>query len=615
MPLLDLKTNLKSLKFGFDLPDGGSSKQPFVEKPIPSDDEPTPGASPDYLLRQGTLQRIADDETRFFKYFTSTPGLAFIAKQNILSLTSVQTEASRRFSPNQGTYLPTNTLAQLAANPFGGHLNFLGADPTGLIPGISIKKYGDLVNPPLGIGSIAEPDNNRLVSLSKDLGLIGEKPDETPPQTGLGGALQSARNFLSGGKTILYSYPGGPGAAEGIGKTNIYRYSSTGLDNPLRKNHPSYFYGKNNNKIHTPANPSTWVNIPLGATDYYNGTGLADLGQSGIVTPSSFLGSTFTLGNINTSVYKSGSLTTDTQITEQNNTQTYTQDQLIQQEKQSYIGQIREDFRKNLRNQTQSPSYSGDKAWDIRTNAGDPGYIGNDRTSYTQGNFEAVDKINALSLYQSSGVTKDDVKNDLIKFRITSIDGSGNNEKSVHIHFRAFIDSFSDSYGAQWTGERYPGRGEEFFRYGGFTRGISLSFTSAAQSKQELIPMYKKLNFLASNTMNDYSNSGYMRPPFIKLTVGGYLYEQFGFIRGINYGWEMAAPFEIGINDEGTPDSSVKELPHIIKVTGFDFQPIYDFLPQKQQNGFSDSGELMTYGPERYIALTQKGNTNYTNTP
>jgi hypothetical protein len=73
MPLLDLKTNLKSLKFGFDLPAGGSSKQPFVEKPIPSDDEPTPGASPDYLLRQGTLRRIADDETRFFKYFTSTP--------------------------------------------------------------------------------------------------------------------------------------------------------------------------------------------------------------------------------------------------------------------------------------------------------------------------------------------------------------------------------------------------------------------------------------------------------------------------------------------------------------------------------------------------------------
>jgi hypothetical protein len=141
MPLIDLKTNLKSLKYGFDLQGGGSSQQPFVEKPLPSDNESTPGASPDYILRQGTLRRIADDETRFFKYFTSTKGLAFIAKQNILSLTSVRTQASQG-PVNQGVYLPTSTAAQLAANPFGGHLNFLGADPTGLLGGI--RKYEDV---------------------------------------------------------------------------------------------------------------------------------------------------------------------------------------------------------------------------------------------------------------------------------------------------------------------------------------------------------------------------------------------------------------------------------------------------------------------------------------
>jgi hypothetical protein len=128
------------------------------------------------------------------------------------------------------------------------------------------------------------------------------------------------------------------------------------------------------------------------------------------------------------------------------------------------------------------------------------------------------------------------------------------------------------------------------------------------------MPMYKKLNFLASNTMNDYSDSGYMRAPFIKLTIGGYLYEQFGFLKGINYGWEMAAPFEIGINDAGNDDPNVKELPHVIRVTGFDFQPIYDFLPQKQRNVYSKDGEVKTYGPEKYIALANgigKGSNNY----
>ena len=637
--LITQNSNLRLLKFGKDLPGGGTSKQPYVTKPLPGVEDPLSPNSPDYLLRQGTLRRIVDDETRFFKYFTSTPGLAFIGKQNLLSLTSVRTQASKGPS-NQGVYLPTSTAAQLAANPFGGHLNFLGADPTGLIPGISITKYEDLTKPSIDLGlnssgllgrvSNAVSDtvatiggaigvdiggdivnNNRLVNLSKDLGFYGEKPEDTPPDSRLGKALQSARKFLSNGKTILYSYPGGPGAVEGIGKTNIYRYSFS----PTNR--------------FPDEGPGT--SPPLGvSTSWFNSTQLIDTVSSPELTTGG--GVTFN-PDFNTSVYKLTSnnpldptspLTTDTQVTEQNNTQTYTQDQLIQQEKYSNIGEIREDFRTNLRNQTQSPSYSGDKKLDIRTNQGNPGRKGN-ITSYENGKLDnegnlidkdGLDKINALPIYQSTTERPDGDKpiNDLIKFRIAVIDNDKPSQAN-YIHFRAFIDSFSDSYGTAWSPERYPGRGEEFYRYGGFTRGISLSFSAAAQSKQELIPMYKKLNYLASATMNDYSDSGYMRAPFIRLTVGGYLYEQFGFIKSLNYGWEMRAPFEIGINDEGTPDSSVKELPHVIRVTGFEFQPIYDFLPQRQQNEFSDSGELTTYGPERYIALTQGGNSNYTNTP
>ena len=631
--LITQNSDLRLLKFGKDLPGGGTSKQPYVTKPLPEALQPLSPNSPDYLLRQGTLRRIVDDETRFFKYFTSTPGLAFIGKQNALSLTSVQTQASR-LPPNQGVYLPTSTLAQLAANPFGGHLNFLGADPTGLLGGI--RKYGDLTKPSIDLGQTLGLDpagflgralntasdivatvggggdivnNNRLVNLSKDLGFYGEKPEDTPPDSKLGKALQSARKFLSNGKTILYSYPGGPGAAEGIGRTNIYRYSFSPTN------------------IFPDEGPGT--SAPLGvSTSWFNSTQLNDA----VSFPELTTGGGVTFNpDFNTSVYKLTSnnplnptplLTTDTQVTEQNNTQTYTQAQLIQQEKYSNIGEIRKDFRKNLKNQTKSPLYLGDKKLDTRTNQGNPGRKGN-ITSYENGKLDnegnlidknGLDQINALPIYQSTGPDGDKPINDLIKFRIAVIDNDKPSQAN-YIHFRAFIDSFSDSYGTAWSGERYPGRGEEFYRYGGFTRGISLSFSAAAQSRQELIPMYKKLNYLASATMNDYSDSGYMRAPFIRLTVGGYLYEQFGFIKSLNYGWEMGAPFEIGINDEGTPDSSVKELPHVIRVTGFEFQPIYDFLPQRQQNEFSDSGELTTYGPERYIALTQGGNTNYTNTP
>jgi hypothetical protein len=193
----------------------------------------------------------------------------------------------------------------------------------------------------------------------------------------------------------------------------------------------------------------------------------------------------------------------------------------------------------------------------------------------------------------------------------------------------------SDTYGATWSGFNYLGRSEQFYNYGGFTRNVSLSWTVAAQSKQELIPMYKKLNYLASSLTGDYSPNGYMRGNLVQLTIGGYLYEQPGIITSLTYDVPTESPWEIGIGtgfnasgDTIQGDSSVKELPHIIRVTGFNFIPIQNFIPQKQQLTFvplsklgainNDVGFVETEGFERYIALANgddKGKifTNYNN--
>jgi hypothetical protein len=164
-----------------------------------------------------------------------------------------------------------------------------------------------------------------------------------------------------------------------------------------------------------------------------------------------------------------------------------------------------------------------------------------------------------------------------------------------------------------WGSVRYLGRGEKFYNYNGFDRTISLSFTVAAQSKQELIPMYKKLNYLASQLTPDYSPFGYMRGPLVQLTMGGYLYEQVGFISALTYDVPNDTTWEIGINDAGDFDPSVKELPHRINVSSFQFTPIHNFVPSKQGlsfngQGFNASGSTATgfvssYGPQRYIAL------------
>jgi len=180
------------------------------------------------------------------------------------------------------------------------------------------------------------------------------------------------------------------------------------------------------------------------------------------------------------------------------------------------------------------------------------------------------------------------------------------------------------------------GRGEKLYRYGGFDRNVSLSWTVAAQSKQELIPMYQKLNYLASVCAPDYSKTGYMRGNLITLTVGGYLYEQTGIMTGVQFGVPKESPWEIAIPDGGNvtsvgsgnntiaSDPTVKELPHIIEVSGFNFIPIHSFVPQVQQNKFNNkftggpegegSGDVLsTFGNERYIALKNNFNNNYDN--
>ena len=54
----------------------------------------------------------------------------------------------------------------------------------------------------------------------------------------------------------------------------------------------------------------------------------------------------------------------------------------------------------------------------------------------------------------------------------------------------------------------------------------------------------------------------------------------------------------------------------IVKVTGFTFNPIHNFIPQVQQNSFngaklgSNARFASSYGVERYIALANQGGTN-----
>ena len=300
-------------------------------------------------------------------------------------------------------------------------------------------------------------------------------------------------------------------------------------------------------------------------------------------------------------------------------------------------GKLRESFTKQLvapYNKTfiaKSPDYLVENQ-EKRVNIGrfnDPGQRG-DISDYSTGKKDHItgkvlgptDRINALPIVTSIP-NNDDFYNDFIRFRISSLNLTGGKQ---HIFFRALLDDLSDDYSAKWNKINYMGRGETFYKYQGFDRSVNVGFTLAALSKQELLPMYRKLNFLASTLTPSYTNAGYLAGNISELTVGDWFYEQPGIIESLGISVPEQSPWEIQIPIKGKKggdgigsdfsDIKTKQLPFILKVK-MKFTPIHKFLPQKQLNTYNKSQLSDTQGnmidgntydkAGRYIALGRTG--------
>jgi len=548
MALVNLQTDLKSLKFGKDRPGGGSSNQPYIEKPLNLDLPPALDfLGNDFILRGGPVGAplaTANDVARLTKYFTDfkTPsGLLFVAKQNLLSRTAVKTQTSGLV--NEGIYTPLSTLAQAGVSAFGLHLNKQGLNPfeeTGAYATNNENLYGVKVTPS------QDPKENRLVGLYQSKIIL----DPTFIPEGL-------KNFYSPSNQIILTYNGGPGSDLGIGNTNIRFADQRTGDASIKNIYTNNTFTYSQSELNSIPEEEDIRN----GESFYIGSGE----KGAVTTPGDFRQKLRTTNNQETT--------------------------------------------KKIGNLTNAPNYISQNI-ETRVNLGDPGNRnGKNLTSYVEGAFNegslfgatsynSYDKINVYPLYQSENVTNDPTINDLVKFRIGVINNNNPSQKT-YIHFRAFLDQISDQYTSDWDPTQYIGRGEKFYTYKGFDRKVSLSWTVAAQSKAELIPMYKKLNYLASVCAPDYSGNGYMRGNIITLTIGGYFYEQPGLITGFSYEMnEENATWEIGINaNTAGSDSSVKELPHLIKVTGFNFIPIHTFVPRKVQG----TGNFNVN--EKYISL------------
>jgi len=606
--------NPRNIPFGHDRPNGGSSNQPYIKIGYP--DQPgidinninlagqainptSQGFStnqgnpltdslrynsqnwgPDFLNR-GNLYgylRASDDIKRLTRYFIddrSPNALLFIAKQNLLSRTGVKTETT--YGPayaggalNDGIYLPTSTIAQAGVSLIGGHLLKQGIDPIGAIPGVSVNSYQETIaNTQLSFSLLPNRiSNNRLVTLTT--AISSNKPSLLKPPV-------KNYNINTPGDDTILSYGGGPGSVFGIGKTNV-KFATTNAGVPI-KTLANFGYNKNNPIT---SNYKTWDYSLI--SNFNPPTDLSD------ITPDfrSYLEPTKSP--------QSSFLSTSPDYVTKN---VETNFNLAGKEKVSPGSKLRN-----------------------RSNY--------DKGSTVNGQSSALDRVNAYPIYKASsndgsryyGHPDSKELNDIIPFNIAILnnDIQGSQTFKKYLHFRAFIDSFSDSYKADWKAIEYMGRAEKFYKYGGFERGISMAFTVVAQSKNEINAMYEKLNFLASSLAPEYLDSltsGYMTGNIAYLTLGGYVYEQPGIITSLTYDVPEESPWEIGMDVLGNDTQetkkgrrSVRQLPHIIRVSGFNFIPIHKFRPEKlsfeneltsEGKGIASSTRLAVPGNQQFI--------------
>ena len=554
MPLVDLKTNLKSLRYGNDQQGGGSSGQPYIKTPIPdqlSDIGLPQGV--DTFLRNGSLygKSANDDFDRITLFLDSPLGKNWILKQEYLSR-----QSTWRFPlsvPVSQIYNKQQTLDQVklktnSLSPDGG-------------PWIHIYKQGGESLPSLGYLNPLNYGNaykladqagiNRLTNLyrtkiSTSQNLIGQAA-----QIANSVLLGVTPDIAPGSDLFLQTYYGGTDTYGGQVSVIPRTTFST---NKLRSFDGSLF---NNNQNIITFDQNFLGNLTIGSTS----TGVTQ--GANLFLPSLLKPETFIYGA--------------------NSVVTYTDFRKTLKDAPAGIGAV---VPKNKKDKLAATDY---RAFNRQTKykTGNPGVKSADRSNPYQpipggtiGRDSTADELNLVPLYTNTNVDNEVEQSDLIKFTISAVDNNDPSQRTW-IHFRAFINSFGDAFSAGWNSYKYVGRAESFYKYGSFDRSVKLSFTVAVQSRQEQLPLYQKLNYLASLTAPDYSESGFMRGNLIYLTICDWFVDVPGILKCISLIVPDNSPWEIARNSAGSVQNDIAQLPFVVEVSGFDFSPIHNFVPQK----------------------------------
>ena len=707
MGLLDLKTDLKSLKYGNDQRGGGSSNQPYIVTPIP---DGYADIAADFLLRNGRLnpESSFQDVSRLTKFFLDTKspnGLLFTAKQELLERQNpIQANTDR-------IYNPFNTITQAGIVSIGGHLNKQGLDP--FVPGYYVGGRDGYYFSTLAGANVDGGENggeNRLALL-----YTSKVADQS-----LGTYIINPFGVTGPNDQVnLLSYQGGPNSVLGFGTTNIKIQNPTRVVvpkenakwtkitsetlpnylspigkpaitwnyNPSEENNLSNQYiitiGESNDIIYTDnvvnvLNRDTSTIIPIGkeantfvksqstlkseptkylvtgdikgnivwdynitaavsgaSSVYYNlsSTPIStyhdlfdkELGKENYILPkpsfsNNFKGSYGKLkssGNdqvqVNPSIFTTASKEyekiTGKEINDTvlNNIQQkspkpyWVEDTLVkgliktgQENTTTTLSSLNPQYFTLNKNNTVSSEKAIDTIGEFNrektygTLTTNYAIVDGDGKPLTKATINAnpnatfsSDKVNQSDVLQPTDSQVKDLKQqDLVKFYFEiNNNNTLTDTQNFFLFFRAYLNDLGDSYKPDWQSYKYIGRAENFYKYGGFSRDISLGFTIYAHSRVEMAPIYKKLNYLVGTTAPDYSDAGYMRGNFVNLTVGDYLNNVPGIIQSINLKPSFDAGWDIDRDRDSNPLNDKLQLPRMIEVD-LQFTPIHTFTPK-----------------------------------
>jgi hypothetical protein len=482
MPLIDLKTNLKSLKYGNDQPGGGSSGLPYIQTKMPPTNlvmlagpgntnpifRPTSTGNSDFPIRGGdidfnigtqtfTISSKVDKER--IKKFMKDPkrGTIFLNKQIGLNLSNPKIETGNSFQVVPGSNIipglientriynnGVNTLTQVGVQGTGTHLPRHGVFPLDY----ASKYYKDIV------GAQSLLNSTEVIKINRLLILQNLKLNTSATRANLGNINQINKLGISLNRNTLFKYLGGPGSTYGIGTTTIKRVDDTSQ------------------------------------------AAIKFVGQQSMTYDDIFS------QNVNNTDRKTGKRTT--------NIQDYITKEKIKTREEFYNLNI----------------------------------SGKDSAKRTPDQMNMLKSFlfdNSVAPWE---IKKEGTK-DIIKFVFEAIENN-RPSTSWAIFFRAMINGFNDSHQASINSFKYQGRGEDFYTYQGVSRNISFGFKIAVESSDELRPLYTKLNHLISQVYPDYSpNYGVMRAPMIRLTIGDYLYRVAGMLETVNITIDDNSPWDI----------------------------------------------------------------------